>query len=481
MLGWISLRQWETSAELLFREQARDMAAMAAEKVEMVLRREEDALLDRLRETVGGGVATGAVDALARGTPLVDRIYVIDRRGRPLHPPAPGAEDAMVLTALASEVAGFWERGGRRELQIADRLLVAVILETRAGGPVLAAFSRDLDALRRHVLEVSLAPLESSTILAVLDPSGRPVYSRVPLGDAERVTAVSFRAGLPAWQVAVYQPPGASPRQAMRRQVAVFTGAFTVLLAVIAAGAVATLRLMRRESEVARLKSEFVANVSHDLKTPIAVIRMYGETLEMGRVPDEARRREYFRVIARESERLSRLIDNVLDFSRIEGGRRRYDIAPAAVEPVVRGTLEAFAHPLERHGFKIEVDVPADLPEVPMDAEAVAQALGNIVDNAIKYGAEEKVVSVRAFVDAGRLGITVADRGVGIPAAEQGRIFEKFYRVGLSETQARRGSGIGLALVRHIAEAHGGRVTVESAPGEGSAFTLWLPLSGTRP
>src|SRR5947209_15316813 len=125
-----------------------------------------------------------------------------------------------------------------------------------------------------------------------------------------------------------------------------FTAALGVLLVVILAGAATTYRLMRRESEVAQLKADFVANVSHDLKTPLSVIRMFGETLEMGRVSDAATREEYYRVITRESERLSRLIDNVLDFSRIEGGRRTYDIVPTAVEPLIRDTLEAFAYPL---------------------------------------------------------------------------------------------------------------------------------------
>jgi signal transduction histidine kinase len=244
----------------------------------------------------------------------------------------------------------------------------------------------------------------------------------------------------------------------------------------LVAGIVLCWRLLRRETEMARLKSDFVANVSHDLKTPLSVIRMFGETLELGRVTDDTRRREYYRVITRESERLSRLIDNVLDFSRIEGGRRRYERVPTAVEPLVRDTLEAFAYPLEQQGFKVEVTVAADLPEVPMDADAVGQALANLVDNAVKYSGPERVVTIDARRDGDRLALSVADRGVGIPAAEHGRIFEKFYRVGQSETQGRRGSGVGLALVRHVVQAHGGEVTVQSTPGRGSRFTLWLPL-----
>jgi signal transduction histidine kinase len=259
-----------------------------------------------------------------------------------------------------------------------------------------------------------------------------------------------------------------------------FTAAFGVLLAVIVAGCVLTWRLTRRETEMARLKSDFVANVSHDLRTPLSVIRMFGETLELGRVPDEARRREYYRVITRESERLSRLIDNVLDFSRIESGRRRYERTPTAVEPLVRETLEAFAYPLEQQQFKVEVGVAPDLPDVPMDADAIGQALANLIDNAIKYSADDRVITVEARRDGDRLALSVADHGIGIPPAEHARVFEKFYRVGRSETQGRRGSGVGLALVRHIVEAHGGEVSVQSAPGDGSRFTLRLPLAAGR-
>src|SRR5262249_19073075 len=148
--------------------------------------------------------------------------------------------------------------------------------------------------------------------------------------------------GFRGWRIAIYQPRGTSPVASVRRQVSIGMGALAVLIVVIAAGVVAVGRLVRRETEMARLKADFVANVSHDLKTPLSVIRMYGETLEMGRVPDDASRQEDYRVIPRGSERRPRLIDNVLDFSRIEGGRRRYDMAPTAVEPLIRETLDAF-------------------------------------------------------------------------------------------------------------------------------------------
>jgi signal transduction histidine kinase len=485
-LGWVSLRQWERSAELLRREQARDMATMAAEKVEMALRQIEDRFVQRLQTAVAAGdVDAAALDRVVVGEPLIRSLYLVNGRGQLLYPRhwhSPQASDAdrEFARRLADASRDTWGRSDRRELLMAGQLCVVTMVNARDAGPLLAAFARDQDVLRRDVLAASLASLESGVVLAVIDEQGQPVYARSPLDQAERVLAVSFRQGLPQWQMAVYARVDDATRAAVRRQVTVFMVAFVVLCGVIVAGSVVTWRLIRRETEMARLKSDFVANVSHDLKTPLSVIRMFGETLEMGRVPEEARRQEYYRVITREAERLSRLIENVLDFSRIEGGRRRYDIIRRPVEPLVRETLEAFAYPLAQQGFKVEVTCAPDLPEVPLDAHAVGQALANLVDNAIKYSADDRALSVEARVEGGELAVSVTDRGIGIPPAEQARIFDKFYRVGRSETQGRRGSGVGLALVRHVAEAHGGRVIVQSAPGEGSRFTLRLPLAERR-
>jgi signal transduction histidine kinase len=481
VLGWVSLRHWQASAELLFREQARDVAAMAAAKVDMVLRHAEDGFLDRVQGRLAAGdLSEAALDAAAADTRFIRRVYVFAADGHLLVPSGwRDADDASLFAVVPAALTPSLEgRPGKRAVTADGRVGVAAMLSGR--GRVFVAYARDLDALRRDVFETSLGALESPTVVAVLDDKGQAVYSRTPLDRAERLLAVALGDTLPDWRIAVYAPAGASPRQAVRWQVTILMGALAVLVGVILAGAVATWRLVRREAEIAQLKADFVANVSHDLKTPLSVIRMFGETLEMGRVPDDGRRREYYRIITRESERLSRLIDNVLDFSRIERGRRVYDIVPTAVEPLVRETLEAFAWPLEQQGFKVEVSIAPDLPDVPMDADAVGQALANLVDNAIKYSGEDRAVTIDARRAGDQVALSVRDRGIGIAAAEHGRIFEKFYRVGRSDTQGRRGSGVGLALVRHVAAAHGGTVTVESAPGDGSCFTLWLPLAERR-
>jgi signal transduction histidine kinase len=476
-LGYFSLRRWEVAAERELRGQARDTAAMAAEKVEMaVVRAEQDAIASLQVAALAPDFGATAVEAWKARHALFDAVYVLDRQGRVLYPVGWMRDEAELIAALRAEISqGFWDRGGRRHVEVGGHVLLAAVIPGSSRGPLLVGLRRDDEALHREVLEKTLGGTESPGSLAILDGNGRSVFGSPALDRAEPVLTVPFGEALPAWRVALYQPAGLSPRDMVRRQTMIFMAALALLLVVIAGGLVATYRLVRRESEIARLKSDFVANVSHDLKTPLALIRMFAETLEMDRVPDERRRLEYYGVLTRESERLSRLIDNVLDFSRIESGRQRYEIAPGPVEPIVHEVVETFRHPLDQQGFTVDVTVEPDLPDVPLDADAVKQALANLVDNAMKYSGDRRHVRVAARRDGAGVAVEVADDGIGVPLSERDRIFEKFYRVGRSETQGRRGSGVGLALVKHIVEAHGGRVTVDGRPDEGSRFTLHLP------
>jgi signal transduction histidine kinase len=476
-LGYFSLRRWEVAAELQLRGQARDTAQMAAEKVEMALvRAEQDAIAALQAAALAPDFGAAAVEAWKARHALFDAVYVLDRQGRVLYPVGWTRDEADLVTAMRAEISqGFWDRGGRRHVEVGGHVLLAAVIPGSSRGPLLVGLRRDDQVLHREVLEKTLGGTESPGSLAILDGNGRAVFGSPALDRAEPVLTVPFGEALPAWRVALYPPAGLSPREMVRRQAMIFMAALALLLVVIAGGLVATYRLVRRESEIARLKSDFVANVSHDLKTPLALIRMFAETLEMDRVPDERRRREYYGVLTRESERLSRLIDNVLDFSRIESGGQRYQIAPGPVEPIVHEVIESFRHPLHQQGFTVDVTIEPDLPDVPLDGDAMKQALANLVDNAMKYSGDRRHVRVAARRDGAGVAVEVADDGIGVPLSERERIFEKFYRVGRSETQGRRGSGVGLALVKHIVEAHGGRVTVDGRPGEGSRFTLHLP------
>ena len=481
MLATLSLRQWEASAERHVHEQARDMATMCVEKIEAAVLKAEEEALGSLRQVVldpdFAPERPERVQAWLTRTPFFEAAYLVDRQGTVLYPPSTPGEGSAMLAALRAEVPpGFWDREGRRHVPAGDQVALVAVIQGGPRGPLLAVLHRSEHELKRGVIEKTLAGLEGQSVLAVLDASDRPVYAARPLDRAQRVLTVAFGEALPSWRLALYEPEGLAPREAVRRQAMLLTVVFVLLLGVIGVGLAASYRLVRRESEMARLRSDFVANVSHDLKTPLALIRMFAETLEMNRVPSETTRREYYGVITRESERLTRLIDNVLDFSRIESGGQRYDLVLGHAEPVVHEVLDAFRHPLSQGGFKLEVEIEPDLPAVRLDAEALAQALANLVDNAMKYSGDRRRIVV-ALARAGReLRLDVTDEGSGIPPAEHARIFDKFYRVGSSDTQGRRGSGVGLTLVKHIVDAHGGRVSVQSRPGEGSRFSIHFPV-----
>jgi signal transduction histidine kinase len=236
-------------------------------------------------------------------------------------------------------------------------------------------------------------------------------------------------------------------------------------------------RNVSREMALARLKSDFVANVSHELRTPLALIRLYAETLEMGRLTNPEKPQEYYRIIREESERLTALINNILDFSRIEAGRKEYDFHETNLADLVRGTLDAYRYQIEQNGFRFQARIADDLPPVRVDREAIARSLLNLVNNAVKYSSEEKFLGVNLYRANGSIRLEVVDHGIGIPSGEQSKIFEKFYRVGDPLVHNTKGSGLGLSLVRHIVQAHGGEVFVESAPGKGSKFTISLPVA----
>ena len=247
----------------------------------------------------------------------------------------------------------------------------------------------------------------------------------------------------------------------------------------IIGGLLLTRHMVSKEMAVAKLKSDFVSNVSHELRTPLALIRLYAETLELGRISTQEKKDQYYQIIRKESERLTSLINNILDFSRIEAGRKEYEFKETDIGELVRNTLDSYRYQVEQQGFEMEESIEPNLPQVCVDREAITRALVNLVNNALKYSNTEKFLGVKLYKDQRFLKLEVVDRGIGIARRDQAKIFEKFYRAGDPLVHNTKGSGLGLSLVRHISQAHGGDIEVESTPGRGSRFILSLPLSST--
>ena len=254
-------------------------------------------------------------------------------------------------------------------------------------------------------------------------------------------------------------------------------GATVLVLLVLLCGITLTIRAADREARLAQAKSDFVANVSHELKTPLSLLSLFSEILELGRVKNEEKKIEYYRIMRHESRRLNKIIDNILDFSKIEAGRKTYNFAEGDVAEVIQNVLASYRYQIVNSGFDVQTNMQPDLPPVLIDRDAMAQAISNLLDNAIKYSRDVKQLSITTKTSGSELSIEMADRGIGIPRAEQAKVFEKFYRVGNGLVHDVKGSGLGLSLVKHIIEAHNGTISVESDVGKGTRFTILLPLA----
>ena len=253
-----------------------------------------------------------------------------------------------------------------------------------------------------------------------------------------------------------------------------YAGALTVVLLVLCAGVGLLWRDVSREASLNRLRAEFVSGVSHELKTPITLVRLYGETLLRHGALDEGQRREFYRIITRESARLGRLVEQVLTFSRVERGSEQYDLQEGDIAPVIAGVVDDYGEWLEQAGFHVTRAIPIEAPAVRFDPAAVSQAVVNLLDNAAKYSGSARAISVRLNCRERWLEFEVEDHGVGIAAADRQRVFDRFFRA--QNGTGKGGHGLGLFMVRHIMEAHGGRAEVDSETGRGSTFRLAFPV-----
>ncbi|MDB4581573.1 cell wall metabolism sensor histidine kinase WalK [Draconibacterium sp.] len=278
------------------------------------------------------------------------------------------------------------------------------------------------------------------------------------------------------WKVALFDKEGQTIEKLVGKEKNLYRTLFAGIIFVMLIGIVVIVRAVIHESEMARMKSEFVSNVSHELKTPLALIRMFGETLDSGIVNDEKKRKEFYGIIRKESERLTHLINNVLDFSKMDSGRKKYYFEEADLVQVVKSSLEAYKFHIRDNGFEIENELPDEPLFLSIDKDSISQAILNLLSNAVKYSEEKKFIKVKVQKDSGSALISVSDKGIGIPKDEIKKIFDKFYRVPADKVTETRGSGLGLTLTKQIIEANGGTIEVESEVGKGSNFIIRIPL-----
>lgn len=344
----------------------------------------------------------------------------------------------------------------------------------------------NLEQLRQKLFPTILRNLKSSdqVTLAILNESDDYVIGTARSTEPP-IAVRTLEEPFEFWQVAVYLSEAAPAAQRWDFRTTLSLWLISLLLLSILLGAYIFIRRARREAYLSQMKSTFVSNVSHELRTPLASIKMLAELLEMQLAGQsvtasenfKARAENYLGIIRRECSRLGRLIENVLDFSKIERGIKQYSFEYEDPAAVVRMAVDSFRPHAEEQGFTLAVDIAEPLPELRLDADAISQVILNLLSNAVKYSDAVKDIHVRAFQQKSQVVIDVTDLGIGIAATELSKVFDDFYRADQRlNSQKQGGMGLGLTLARQIVRAHGGEISVRSEVGKGSTFTFTLPI-----
>ncbi len=236
-------------------------------------------------------------------------------------------------------------------------------------------------------------------------------------------------------------------------------------------------RSIKKQMELAQLKSDFISNVSHEIRTPLALISMYIETLDMNRVKTEEKKKEYYSVIYNETQRLSKLVNKILNFSQIDNNKKKYVFTKANINSIVNEVINTFRYHLENKNFELKLELAEDIPQISADTEALTDAIVNLVDNAIKYSGEQKFIGIKTGQQKENVFIEIKDSGIGISENDQKKIFEKFYRVTEKNLAYKaKGSGLGLSIVKHVIDKHNAKISVKSKVGSGTSFKVVFPV-----
>jgi signal transduction histidine kinase len=459
-------------------------ARLSGVPADLVARRARGALLQEL-----GRGAELAAEARALQADLVAARWPIDRGTFLAYSGAVtqwlGAEQPIAAERDALSAATEWiwrqrtesDRGefhtaGRRSLRFAG---VAVTILWQSSGDRLVALVAGPRYQQREWFDAPRSALDARGLrVALSDAGGQAVLGTLPAETSASERRAAEVTRLP-WTVFVASADAAADLDELANRRRLLIAGLTLLLGLVVAGAYFIVRAVSREFAVAQLQSDFVAAVSHEFRTPLTSLRQFTDLLNDDPDLPTPKRLVFYQAQARATERLRRLVESLLDFGRMEAGARPYRFERLSIGPLVHGIIEDFRRDGTPDGFTIEVSIDEPAGAIDADPEAFARALWNLLDNAVKYSGSSRTVSVHVGVRDRSVVISVHDRGLGIPRSEHDAIFNKFVRGTASRAHGIKGTGIGLAMVRHIVEAHGGAVRVESAPGEDSTFTIVLP------
>ncbi|UCE62154.1 MAG: hypothetical protein JSU63_10680 [Phycisphaerales bacterium] len=459
--------------------QAQNRAVDIAEKGRVQFEQQLRASLRRIAEDVQGQRRRRWVPP-EDWLPWIDGVYLWDASTLwELMPPSNATADQLEIMRDRLTQLPVRPPSGNRlyepdmlDDRTGDLSVVSTVMwaEDADGSPIVIIGCIDAVGVRAGLIEPLFAPNDRLEL--------------VPREDARRLDrpwGQSLFGPARAWLIQPTESFLQEQRFTVMGQTLAYLGLTILSLATLLVALWLVLRVARREMALAELKANFVADVSHELKTPLAVIQLYTETLQAGRVSSPEKRQEYYSIITHESERLTNLINNILDFARIEAGRKEYTLEPADVGQVIRETYETYRAHLDQCDFEHNLTVEGGLPPVDADGDAIAQVLINLMTNALKYSEDERYLGIEVGKDTrrGRRGvlISVHDRGIGIRPEERSNLTEGFYRASDTRVRQKGGTGLGLALVKHIVDIHNGSLDVESRLVKGSTFRVFLPAS----
>ncbi|HEX4474119.1 MAG TPA: HAMP domain-containing sensor histidine kinase [Polyangiaceae bacterium] len=437
-----------------------------------------------------GKLARTWLAVAARQTPTVRAVLVLDLES-PMHEVVafasrrPGLDDESFRRLLVNRM--FFDLDLRppedqlRHLHQSyggQNYLVSYFQRKNEEHRYLVVAWHDVPRIVHDILPALYPVRDPQSRMNVVDENGAIIFGP-PVSGGEFTVGRPFQTTLYKWRVnvsllAAEELAASAARRRILEMVLVGLSGLVVL-----AGMVVVVVAAARERKLSALKSDFVANVSHELKTPLSLVRMFAELLQSGRVENDEKRKQYLHIILSESERLSALIENVLDFAKVERGKAGYDFADGSLGEVVARAVEVCRVRAEREQAELELDIEPTLPILRLDERAVEIAIINLVDNALKYAKDSGRIVIGAKGHGKDVEVSVTDEGAGIPIEDRKRIFDRFVR-GRGTKQV-RGSGIGLALVKHIAVAHGGDAWVEPAEGGGSRFVFTLRVGKRLP
>jgi signal transduction histidine kinase len=352
-----------------------------------------------------------------------------------------------------------------------DAQPVLLITNSTSKTSTLVGFKVNLDTLKNRILS---SVIKSHTEFELdLDITSRQQIAKMdvtPFNMAKELSPL-----VPSWRISIRPKSLEIINNYISTKRWVYSIALTFLIAGMFFGIILVLRDMSRERRIAQLGSDFVSNVTHELKTPLTSIRMFAETMHLGRIKKKNEQQEYLSIIVNETERLTRLINNVLDFSKIEKNKKEYHFEFIDLSDVVQSAVNSMEYWMNEQGFKIESEIKPNV-KTKADGDAIEQAVLNLLSNAMKYSFERKEINLRLWTENQSINIQVEDKGIGIPESRQNHIFNKYYRAHVGHEQDKGGAGLGLTVLKHIVDAHRGKIELESKVNQGSTFTISLPV-----